>query len=205
MIRVNFLQPQIFKHRFGREPKNWTIEQLHDLWLRTCERSNKRRKEYCDCVDAIAKEIPKNEKGEVIVYYKHKGRKNLSQYKLSYNRDWKSWSVSRDSVSLKTREDRLSFLLHSTTKVYEMGQKLFELDSLYMSTNSSYKVREIMWRQVEESLRQRFKDEPYKHYNKIFVLSISDKKYFVEIDDRTAPRYYKFSLQNEFNDEVISL
>lgn len=204
-MRVNFRQPEVFKYKFGRNPRNWTIEQLHDLWLRASERSNKRRKAYLDYIDIIVKEIPINEKGEIVVYYKHKGRKNLSQYKLTYHRDWKSWGVSRDSVPLKTREERLSFLLNSATKTYEMGQKLFELDSLYTSTNSNYKVKEVMWRQIEDSLRERFKNEPFKYYKKVFVLNISNKKYFVEVDHTRAPNYYKFNLQNEFTDEIISI
>lgn len=202
-MKINFLHPEIFKRKFNRNPKNWTIDQLHDLWIRASERTNKRRKAYSDYINTIVKEIPKNEQGEVIVFFSHKGRK--SQYKLRYHQDWKSWGVSRDSVSLKNREDRLEFLLHSTTKAHEMGQKLFELDSLYMATNSSYKVKEIMWKQIEENLRGKFKDKPLKHFNKIFILGISDKKYFVEVDDRTAPHYYKFNLQNEFKDKIISL
>jgi hypothetical protein len=38
MRQVNFLFPEVFEYKFGRKPKDWTLEQLHDLYLRAKSR-----------------------------------------------------------------------------------------------------------------------------------------------------------------------
>jgi hypothetical protein len=38
MRQVNFLFPEVFEYKFGRKLKDWTLEQLHDLYLRAKSR-----------------------------------------------------------------------------------------------------------------------------------------------------------------------
>jgi hypothetical protein len=41
-MNVNF-KKHFFEFKFKRKPKKWTIEQVHELWLRSKERTNKKR------------------------------------------------------------------------------------------------------------------------------------------------------------------
>lgn len=197
-MRANFRIPEMFKYKFGRDPRNWTIDQLHNLYIRSNERTNKRRKEYSNYIDSIIKEIPKNDNGYHIVYFSNKGRD--FQYEISYNTSYKSWAIRTESLELKSREDRLFFLLHSSNiKTFEMGQKLFDLGKL--RSNLHYIVKEVMWELVEKELKDRFKGKSIR--DEIFIIDISGKKYFVEIDENSYGNYYKFNMKNEFVDEII--
>jgi len=128
MKRVNFLwnNKSYFEHKFKRNPKVWTIEEVHDLWKRACARSNSRWKIISDYTKEIVKHIPKNDRGEYVVYFKHDKSPKLMQYKFSYNRDWKSYGVSTDTVSFSNREEKLEFFT-ANELAFEMGQKYYEL------------------------------------------------------------------------------
>ncbi len=165
------------------------------------ERSNRARKVYSNYIDNIIKEIPKNDKGSHIVYFNNKGRN--FQYEISYNTSYKSWSIRTDSLELKSREDRLFFLLHSSnTKTFEMGQRLFELGKL--RSNLHYPVKEAMWELVKKELKEKFKGKTSVS-GKIFIIDISGTKYFVEIDENSYGGYYKFNMKNKVDDEIISI
>ena len=39
-----------YKWKFNRDPKDWTIEMIHDLYLRALDRHNKRHKLVIDVI-----------------------------------------------------------------------------------------------------------------------------------------------------------
>ena len=58
-MNLNF-KNGFYEYKFGRKPKQWSIEMVHDLWCRTLDRSNKRRKDlillaiaYANCSFAL--------------------------------------------------------------------------------------------------------------------------------------------------------
>lgn len=65
----NFYNSEFFKMKFGRDPKIWTIKELHDLWLKLKDRNDKRYQYISDHLDYIRDTFQKNGNGEWIVYY----------------------------------------------------------------------------------------------------------------------------------------
>jgi len=196
MRRVNFLwnNKSYFEHKFKRNPKVWTIEEVHDLWKRACARSNSRWKIISDYTKEIVKHIPKNDRGEYVVYFKHDKSPKLMQYKFSYNRDWKSYGVSTDTVSFSNREEKLEFFT-ANELAFEMGQKYYELKKL--SSDMNYKVRHFMWELIEAKLQKHFKDLDVMP-PEIFIIDIADKKYYVELDTQHRYRgYMRFHFKGE--------
>ncbi len=201
--RANFMTqysvPGWFKDKFNREPKNWTIEQVHDLYLRAKERYEKRRDIICEYGDKIVKEIPKNKNGEHIVYYYLDNR--ICYYSLSYSDTFKSYGVSQGDIQLKTLKEKLEFLT-KTENAFKLGEKYKELNKL--RTTKHYIVKEIMLDMINEKLSSRFKDV-FIHSHTIIAVQIGNKKYYMKSGENSG-HYYRFELYDEFTeDDCINL
>jgi hypothetical protein len=68
-LGVNFLRKWEFEIKFGKQPREWSFKELHDLYIRAKERADKRRKEHSDFINKIIKEVQPNERGEHRVYF----------------------------------------------------------------------------------------------------------------------------------------
>lgn len=186
-----------FENNFGRKAKVWTIEMVHDLWLKTKERGDSRRKDLTDCIHEVVKNVEpfsKNYRGdnEYRVYYN--SGDNVCYYNISKSSLGFGYGYSRDIVKFASRDEKLTFLL-SNQKAFDLGQKMYRLEKL--CSNQHYRVREILNKMIEEKLKKRLKE--YDR-NDVIVIQISDKSYFVKVDNSHFP-YKSFELLNEFTEE----
>jgi hypothetical protein len=193
----------LFKMKFKREPKVWTIESIHELYLKVLERHSVRQKLVIDCVNRIIDEVQEFEKGKRKVYFNRGGK--IYQRELSKNSEYDSWGIhSADLVkfnsdkTIHNRNEKLEFLLSN--------EKAFELGELYESLqgNTKYyhhRVKEILSEMIEDKLRFIYKE---KEAPNILTVSIDDKRYYVQCDDqyRYSRIYKKFKLLNEVNEEI---
>lgn len=187
-----------FEHNFGRKAKVWTIEMVHDLWLKTKERSEIRRKDLSNCIDEIVNTVEPSGKNykedpEFKVYYN--SGSNICYYNISKSSLGFGYGYSRDIVKFGTRDEKLTFLL-ANQKAFDLGQKMNHLSNL--CSNQHYRVREILNKMIEENLRKRLKE--YDR-NDVITIQISDKSYFVKVDNSHFP-YKKFELLNEVTEET---
>jgi hypothetical protein len=86
MRRANFLFPEAFEHKFKRKPKEWSLEQLHDLYLRAKVRAEKRASHTQSIMDMIDKEIPKFDRKSQVYFYQ---TSNDTTYLRQYEFTWK--------------------------------------------------------------------------------------------------------------------
>lgn len=196
-MKLNYLNRELFIWKFKREPKDWTLDEIHDLWVRARERYNIRQKDITDYIGQIVSEIPKNESNEHIVYFQNGDR--LCQYTFRYNDLFKSFGYSQDISPSKTRDDKLNLIL-SNGKAFEMGQHFRFLTR--MSTNQHYKVERILEELLNDRLRKIFKD---KRPPKTFLIEISNRQYFVESDLTNGFGFLSFKLSNQNKNEIICL
>ena len=187
-----------FEHNFGRKAKVWTIEMVHDLWLKTKERSEVRRKDLTDCIEDIVKSVEpfsKNYRGdnEYRVYYN--SGVNTCYYNISKSRLGFGYAYSRDIVKFGTRDEKLTFLL-SNQKAFDLGEKMFRLEKL--CSNQHYRVKEVLNKMIEEKLRKKLTE--YDR-NDVITVQISDRSYFVKVDSSHFP-YKSFELLNEVTTET---
>jgi hypothetical protein len=201
-MRANFITydncSNFFEKKFKRKLKTWSINDVHDLWVRACKRSDIRQNEKSNFIRQIVEEIPMNDRKEHVIYFNH--NKNIHCYKISWNSDWKSYGISQGRVELKTRDEKLTFIL-AKDKEFEMGHRYYHLD--YMTTQLQWRIKEILWRMVEEKLREKFKNTT--KIPDIFILDIGSKKYFIELDNQHRYGYCKFHMKNEYNGDYLSL
>lgn len=193
---------EYFKIKFGREPKNWTIEMIHSLYLRALERHNSRQKLVIDCIDRIVNEVKEFEKDKRTIYFNRGGKvyyRELSRYS-----QYDSWGIRSADVlkfknsKLEDRNSKIEFLLSN--------EKAFELGELYESLQGNTKfihlrVREILSECIQDVLRKKFEGIVAPQ---ISTISIGEKSYYVECSDhsRINKIYKEFKLLNEVTEEI---
>jgi hypothetical protein len=194
---LNF-EKSYFEYKFRRKAKVWTIEMVHDLWLRAKDRGEYRRKDLTDCIDEIVNTIEPTNKNhrqdpEYRVYYN--SGKNICYYNISKSSLGFGYGYSRDMVKFGTRDEKLTFLLANQT-AFDLGEKMRRLEKL--CSNQHYRVKDILNKMIEENLRKKLTD--YDR-NDVIIVQISDKSYFVKIDSSHFP-YKSFELLNEVTPET---
>jgi len=65
-------------------------------------------------------------------------------------------------------------------------------------------VQKIMWELIEDKLRKHFKGLNITPSD-IFIIDISDKKYYVELDPQHRYGYLKFNFKGEHKGESLKL
>ena len=201
MRRANFLFPEAFEHKFKRKPKEWSLEQLHDLYLRAKVRAEKRASHTQSIMDMIDKEIPKfDRKSQVYFYQTSNDTTYLRQYEFTWKcRYDKYTSYSLNDPKLKSREERLDFVL-SNSRAFELGQEFYESKRLEdMAWRTMWKAKDIFWKVLENKIRDLYEGKVVKE---TLIVEISGYKYFVHAQNGYG--YPSFSLQNEFDGEIIS-
>jgi hypothetical protein len=193
----------LFRFKFKREPKVWSIEKIHDLYLMALDRHNKRLDLWIDCVNRVVNETNEFEKDKRKIFFSKDGK--IYQRVLSRYYEYDSWGVGSpelvkfsSSSTLVDRNEKLEFLLSN--------EKAFELGELYESLQGNTKhlhlyVKQILSEMVQNKLREKFKniDSP-----EMLTISIAEKRYYVRCDDQTRRSrvYKKFELLNQVTNEI---
>lgn len=178
MSSVNFKNKYFYQHKFGRDPKEWSIEQLHELYLKAKKRSDERSKIFWNLLlEAVEKT------GQKTIYYYQKrgdGKEQLCHYDIRYNHDYESYSYSRNYSKLEDRDSKLAFFIADEIN-FEYGRKLQEASKFYSLKLSSF-VFSILEDEVNQILNKKFKSEKISP-PKSFVTKIGDKSYIIETSD----------------------
>ena len=191
---------ELFKMKFKREPKVWDIESVHELYLKSLDRHLIRQNLVNDCVNRIIDEVQEFEKNKRKVYFNRGGK--IYQRELSKNHEYDSWGIrSADLVNFNSdkkinRNEKLEFLLSN--------EKAFELGELYESLkgNTKYyhlRIKDILSEMIESKLILIYKE---KEAPNTLTVSVGDKKYYVQCEDRYSRIYKKFKLLNEVIEDI---
>lgn len=201
--------PDLFKKKFKRELKVWTIESVHDLYVRALNRHNERHRLLLDCIDRIANQVPSTNKNERVVYYTSKGK--------IYSRTffWRidsgmvpSWSVgspnqvvNEKAISAKVRDNKLEFIL-SNEIAFELGEEYQKMRVLTKYVHLF--IFAVLEDLVQEKLRSHYEGVVAPN---ITVIDICGKKYNVYCDDnsRYCLEFKTFKILGEAPEEVINL
>jgi hypothetical protein len=110
---ANFQREEAFYKFFKRKPKQWSLEQLDDLRIRSAIRSKKRWEDLYDYIDVIVEKVPKNKFGRHVVYFEDNGKIRQYEFHEYYNHQTEkiSYGFSCGDVCLKSRKELLYFLL----------------------------------------------------------------------------------------------
>lgn len=191
----------MFYYKFGRNKKVWSINALHDLYIRASERSERMRKEAVDVIYEIVNEIPKSKlhgKDYHITYFYID--KVLYQYEMHYMSEWDSYGTSSNKTNFKegglenARENKLHFLLNNT-KAIELGEKYHKLSNSCKSYE--YKIKSILLEMIQDKLVESFKKVRFFDIPKVIEIDINERKYIFTIDNSSNGYYRKFNLVGE--------
>lgn len=197
-MKINFQNPGLFEYRFKRKPKNWSIEELHNLYLEVKTRSKDSQKKLTDLISVISKNIPVDHKNRHVVYFTQS--KNMRQYEFEYRREYDSYSYSIGETKLDTRESRLEFILNNE-KAIELGEEFRKISHIRdCNSRSMWKVKEVLFREIGEKLR---KEIDVHDKRKAITIRIGEKKYIMKIDGN--PDYKTFELLDECDGKIIEI
>ena len=207
----HFYESYFFRERFNREPKLWTLEKLHSLYLLAKERSDKRRKAFSEHIDHIIKEVEPEEtrfrEADVKVYFEVEGETYVYKISKSFEFDW---SYSRDTLKwssngIEARDEKISFLLDNKRN-FELGEEMRRLERF--RSRSEYRVFRHISDKVDKILCEKFKDVKNYHLPKILKVNIAGYIYLVQLTSESRNsgyNYKKFEIIEIENNEIIKL
>jgi hypothetical protein len=191
---LNYKNKEFFKAIYGREPKNWSITDLNDLYLKLKTRSDSRWNDFRNFIyDVIFKELEEYE-GKIHVYYYQND--DLRGFEIHKRKDY-GFSYTFDDPTFKTREERLKFLLNSDPKNLELGQEFYRLKKLdSLASSSMWKVKSILADEIHKHLRD-VKDKSIFKDKSFITINISGIKYVVKIENTHYDNYFRFTWDGE--------
>lgn len=205
-----FYESYFFRERFNREPKLWSLEKLHSLYLLAKERSEKRRKDFSDHVERIIEEVKPekdNHREDIKVYFEEDNETYV--YKISKSLEW-NWCYSSDSLkwssnNVEARNEKINFLLDNKRN-FELGQEMRRLEKF--RSRFEWRVFRHITNKVDQALCEKFKS--VKNYNmpKILKVNIAGYIYLVQLNDdarNSNYSYKKFEIIEIENNEIINL
>jgi hypothetical protein len=200
---INEIYPkEYFIQKFGREPKSWTIDELHNLYIRVRDRSNRRWVDFKNYVyGVVLKEIPKFEGKYYIYYYQDN---SIRGFEITNNHDGFRYTFS--DPTFKTREDKLKFILNADPRNFKIGQEFYRLKRLHSSSSSTtWKIKSFLAEKISKKLKE-VEDKSIFRDKSIAIVNISGVKYVVNIQNINYDNYFDFKWDGEIlNENIIKL
>ena len=191
---LNYKYPQRFIQKYKRPPKYWTLEQLHDLWIKIEERYIKKRTPFNELFNKITTTVKPNEDGQIILYC------NNGENMYIFTMDWHygSYAYHKEVNKQTTRGDKLNYLI-ATDEENAMGEAFDELAGGFFNRMLlKSKVKEIFWEEVYTSLREKWKRTKTTNNTPpaAFIFCIGSKKYIINTIEQYG--YIKFDYRGEY-------
>jgi len=186
---LNFKNPN-FKESFGREPKKWTLSEIHSLWMTTVERCDKRRNLLYSIWEKIQNEIEPNSRGSYIVYYEQDSI--TYKYTITPNIMF-NYSLHTDKLNFSnnnglSRDEKIDFLTNK--RAHELGTEYYNARSI-LSYIDKY-IFEILNDMVSDELRTHYSKSNTRP-PKIFTVEIGESTHYV-LCEEVYSHYSKFQL-----------
>lgn len=208
--RFNWERPDSFERKFKRKPKLRTISEVHDLYIRAMQRSEKKSNETMKCIDEIIREIPttpasNSRYNDLYITYFYVDYV-LYQCQMRYEESYGSYGVSTDRVKFDEgsvediREKKINFLLNN--------QKALELGEKYIKTSAAnkylhYTVRHCFENMIITHLENKYKDIRTIDMPKAITISVGGKRYIFSIDNQSWGTYKKFLFLGESSEDIV--
>jgi hypothetical protein len=207
-FRFNWQRKDSFEWKFKRKPKLRTISEIHDLYIRSMKRSEKKSKEMLDCIDEIVREVPStnnsryNDNRYIIYFYSDD---ILYQYEILYEINYGCYSSSFQRVKFdegsveEIIEKKIHFILNNQ-KALELGEKYRRLSK--SNKYLHYNVKEALELMILESLEEKFKDIRVIDLPKAIPVIVGGKKYIFTIVSSYGT-YKKFIFIGESHEDIV--
>ena len=180
-----------------RSPKYWTLEQIHDLWIRSNTRQRERDRKFWDCLYETHKILKDGGKSRDYFYYRNN---TLCYFEISEDSGY-GISYSTNLEKLDSRENRLDFFLANEESM-KRGQELFNLQSLTFQRLNGWAYSAFV-DLLNNKLNEKFKFDK-KIPPKCFLMEIGSKKYFIGKDERGfSHNWNRFEILNEFDGTTV--
>jgi hypothetical protein len=178
---LNFEHEYFFEGKFKRKPRQWSISDIHTLWLKLKDRSSKRNNDFLEYLHWVVENIPPNDGKKWMIFFSDK-----SFYVLEKDH-WNRISYGVQHVGNNRNSKIDSVITYSNT--IEIGKKLKGLEK--MKSFLDWKVKSHLDRIIYSKIRSPFSyndDDKFiriegKLYLYKYTIRASEAKIITEIKD----------------------
>jgi hypothetical protein len=205
-LGVNFLRKWEFECKFDREPKEWSLDELYDLYLRAKERADKRNLDFTNHIKNIIESVEPNN-GYHEVYFNVNGW--VMKYQIS-KPDYSDWAYSTNRVEfskdvVKGREEKIDFILGKEIQ-FELGVEMKRLEK--MRSNFHRHIFCIISDVIDEKLNKKYKGVRNFDIPKVLKVDIGGVIHYVALDKQSRDHSYnwkRFEIIGKEDNEIIKL
>ncbi len=148
---LNFEYFSLFKSKFGREPKVWTISEIHDLWMRSKSRSSKKRKEFMDYLHWVVENAKPNDGRKWKIFYSDTSFYLIEKNDVRYSKDQPTLSYGIGHIK-SDRNSKIDSIITSSDTI-EIGKKLKSLEN--KTSHLDWKVKSHLDRIIGTKMPRR--------------------------------------------------
>lgn len=191
--------------KFGLKKRS--ISDVHNIWVKSCVRSNLRRNKILEIQEKIISEIPDVDgdgSSRKLVYFIN----NDIVYKISFSKsDYLGvWTYNTSPLNFSGdkkigRDQKIEFIL-SNERQFELGEEFINAKNLRSSLQHEiqYRITEM----VTEKLKVFYKDKGIESYEipKVSIVEINDIKYYYLLEENNGFSYIKFKYGGEVKDVI---
>ncbi len=195
---LNFENDWAFKYKFKRDPKYWSISDVHDLWVRAKERAKVRHNAVKDCIQDIFNTVEPNNREEYIVYFFGGPKKDIIYAYTITKRYGYSYSNQLAKLDITTKRDiSINGILGSVE--FKLGERLRKNEKLL--TTYQFKILQVLNGMIEKKIEM-YKIDKGDHHGYFLqdrheIINISGKKYIFIIKNHKGSIAREIKSTNE--------
>lgn len=182
-----------YNFRFGKDKRERSITEIHDLYIRSRDRSTLKKTVTWDIINEIVEKVPvsdnRGRKSYITYFYEND---ILYQYEMSYDNEWDSYGISTNRVEFNgtVEEIRTQTIKYITS--YEVEFELGEKYNKYKNYNRSLhrRVMHYLVKAITKNLEEKYKDVTLMNLPDIIPVNIGNHQYIFHAD-KNSSRYYK--------------
>jgi hypothetical protein len=200
--KLNSDNIELYKFKFGRYPRERSIEDIQLIWINSIKRTKERRDRIINVINKIVKEIPEDKFDHKIVYYIDNNELYYFDFSRYISGNWhfskRKFIFSEDkSIS---REEKINLILNNE-RAFQLGEEMRK--SLIWETNYHELVGSVFIKIIGDKLKKYYKGN--KNIPNISIVKIGDIKYYFFAQKQNGFGTLRFKFMGEVTDEIITI
>lgn len=202
------MYPELYKYKFGRDKRQRSIKEIHDIYIRAKDRSTTKQLVSWNIIDEIVKKIPaiesRGSKTHITYFYVND---ILYQWEMSYNHEWDSYGISSNRVEFtgtpeEIRTQTIKFIT-SLDVEFELGEKYNKSKNYNRSLHR--RVMHYLIKAITKNLEEMYKNVTLMETPNVIPVNIGNHQYIFHAGDNSSRYYKNFELIGEMVIDPIEM
>lgn len=195
-----------YNFKLRKDKRQRSIKEIHDLYIRSKNRSESRKSVIWNIINEIVEKIPPTDyrgtKKYITYFYNND---ILYQYEMTYEKEWDSYGISSNRVEFEgtveeIRNQTINFVI-SEDLTFELGEK-YKKNQNY-NRHIHRRVMHYLSKAIEKNLEEIYKDVNYAELPRVIPVNIGNYQYIFDVDLNSSKYYKKFTFIGEVEIDPI--